>query len=69
MNWLRLLLILLMFLPGCVSPNKADKLTYDAIAPEYLGYVEKDASLDEKQKERRRETVRSWEARAKRGEE
>lgn len=61
-----MLCLLLFFVPAC-SVNKAyvaaDRATFDAVAPEYLMYVEADVALDEKQKERRRETIRSWEAR------
>lgn len=57
---------LLLLLSAC-SVNKtyvvADRATFDAVAKEYLTYVEADVALDDSQKQRRRETIRSWEAR------
>jgi hypothetical protein len=38
----------------------ADKATHNAIAPEYLDYVEDDESLDEDEKQSRRDTVATW---------
>jgi hypothetical protein len=39
---------------------KADRLTYDAIAPEYLRYVDADPGLTQEQKDRRHRTVDTW---------
>jgi hypothetical protein len=38
----------------------ADKLTYAAVAPEYLGYVNADPALTPEQKARRGRTVATW---------
>lgn len=64
-NWL--LLLVLCLLAGCNLGLEADRATYDAIAPEYVAYVDSDATLTPEQKERRHETVRSWEAKLKKG--
>jgi hypothetical protein len=42
---------------------KADRATKDAIAPEYLEYVDKDDALDQAGKDRRHRTVQTWETR------
>ena len=59
-------LLVLLLLSGC-SINQAykaaDRATYDAIAGEYVAYVGSDTALSDKQKQRRAETVASWEAR------
>ena len=59
-------LLAAVLLVGC-SPGagyvQADRLTYDAIAPEYLEYVGEDAALSSSAKARRVDTVRSWNAR------
>ncbi len=47
---------------------KADRQTYEAIAPEYLRYVRADKSLSDAQKRRREAKVRSWDARTSEGE-
>lgn len=62
---MRFLLFFLVLLVGCSFGAEADRATFDAIAPEYLGYVTQDPALTEEQKERRRQTVRSWEAKVK----
>lgn len=57
-----------LMLPGCAlfqsGPSeayiRADRITHDAIAPEYRAYVEADPTLDEGQKEARRLNVESW---------
>jgi hypothetical protein len=38
----------------------ADKATFEAISPEYLEYLQKDAALDDEQKERRKNLVETW---------
>lgn len=67
-HWvLCLLLLVLLSLAGCqgvsASYAEADAATYDAVAPEYLGYVDADPALTKDQKVRRHETVDSWKAR------
>lgn len=39
---------------------KADKATYDVIAPDYLKYVEADANLTDDQKQSKKDTVATW---------
>lgn len=56
----------LLFLSGCSIPSGyvvADRMTYDAIAPEYRAYVKADPLLNEKQKDRRYALLDSEEAR------
>lgn len=63
---LALMALYLLVAPGCTLQEAyvaADQATYDAVAPEYEGYVNLDTGLTEVQKERRRETLRSWKAR------
>ncbi len=51
---------------GCtIAPSyvKADRATYNAIAPEYRAYVDADPKLDQSEKTRRRGTLQSWDAR------
>lgn len=54
-------------LTGCASISDAyrdaDSTTYKAIAPEYRRYVENDAALDADEKQRRFNTLDSWELR------
>lgn len=61
------LLLLLVLLTGCAGLDQkyvaADKLTHEAIAPEYRRYVERDAGLDAAQKKRRLKTLEAWAAR------
>jgi len=49
---------------GCSAINKvyveADRLTYNAIAPEFLWYVGNDDTLEAAQKERRARTIEAW---------
>ena len=42
---------------------KGDRLTFDAITPAYLKYVEEDDTLSEEKKTRRKRTVRTWKLR------
>lgn len=62
-----LLVALCSCLCGCLNVQReyveADVATYEAITPEYLKYVEDDASLDGDEKDLRRNTVAIWEAR------
>lgn len=60
------LFLLALLLTGCNVGSEADRATFDAIAPEYLSYVNGDQNLTDAQKARRRETVRSWEAKVRR---
>jgi len=49
--------------PACaIDPTfvAAARASQDAMAPEYLGYVEADGKLDKAQRERRRRTVARW---------
>lgn len=54
----------MFLLPSCVAPDPtlvtASRDVHDAIAPEYIGYVDADARLDPAAKERRRRTVARW---------
>lgn len=61
-----------VFLPfllcwSCTGPAdayiQADRATFDVIAPSYLVYVTNDTNLTEEEKERRRRTIASWQAR------
>jgi len=66
-----LLLILLAFLlAACGGVGgrhaAADRATFDAIAPEYSAMVAQSITLTEEQKERRFQTLRSWQARVDR---
>lgn len=53
-----------IFCSGCVAPDPtfvaAVRASHDAIAPEYLRYVEADQALDEAARQRRRATVARW---------
>lgn len=56
---------------GCVVDKeyvKADRLTFDAIAPDYVKYVEADPALDQEQKDRRKRTIESWKLRISKSE-
>jgi hypothetical protein len=58
-----LLLSVTALLGGCTVQQeyvKADRLTFDVIAPRYLRYVEADPALDQEKKDRRKRTVESW---------
>lgn len=50
---------------GCVDRNyrEADAATFDAVAGEYLEYVEEDDKLTADQKQTRLDTILSWKAR------
>ncbi len=67
-GWLLLLAVgaIAVLCVGCSVPSgyvAADRLTYDAIAPEYKLYVSEDPDMSEEQKERRYANVSSWDAR------
>ena len=51
-------------LGGCAAPDgsfvRSERATYEAIAPEYAGYVRADPLLGPEQKARRLRTVRTW---------
>lgn len=67
----RLALLLLLVISGCAVQEKyvmADRLTYQAVSPEYMDYVEGDPTLTDEQRDRRRRTVYSWDARIKQAE-
>lgn len=61
------LLLLALLCVSCDGVSKAyvkaDELTYDAIAPEYLKYVQADEALSDAQKKRRATTVDTWRTR------
>lgn len=66
------LLPLLVLLAACrpgAGYVQADRLTFDAVAPEYSAYVASDQSLDSGQRERRQRTIASWRARLEQAEE
>jgi hypothetical protein len=54
--------LLALLITGCNLGAQADRATYEAIAPEYEAYVTADPLLTKEQKERRHQTIRSWEA-------
>lgn len=58
---------------GCsglhASYVNADRLTYEAVAPEYRDYLEADTELSVDARERRLRTLNSWEARVAAAEE
>lgn len=49
---------------GCAAPDaafvRAERATYDAVAPEYAGYVSADPGLTADQKARRQRTLQTW---------
>lgn len=46
----------------------ADRATYDAVAPEYLGYVDLDTALTAEQRKLRHDTVATWDLRLRKRE-
>jgi len=61
-----LLMLLVVAICSCTTSEvyvKADKMTYDAIAPEYVKYVEADKKLDKDAKARRVRLVETWKKR------
>lgn len=62
------LLAVAMVVAGCSSADmkayiEADKLTYDALAPEYLELVNESDKLDKDQKGRRKKLIETWKMR------
>jgi len=58
---MRKLAVALLLCGGCVSPNtQAELETFNAIAPEYVIYVESDPELTQEQKQLRYDTVETW---------
>lgn len=59
--------VILLTMSGCASIDKAyvaaDRVTYEAIGPEYTGYVNRDPDLREWEKSLRVSNVESWEDR------
>lgn len=60
-----LLALCLLLLPSCtVGPDPtfvaASRATHDAVAPEYLRYVNADPGLTQEQRDRRRATIDRW---------
>lgn len=52
-----------LLVASCTPPQlytKADRLTFDAIAPEYSSYVLTDGSLTQEQKDLRLLNVETW---------
>ena len=63
--------VLLLGLSACtpqVAYIEADRATFDAIAPAYLGYVRTDGSLSDEQVMRRSRLVDSWRIRIEQAE-
>lgn len=58
------LLFVVLVLCSCTAPSQAEQDTYQAVAPEYLQYVERDTALTEEQRQSRRDTVETWRMRA-----
>ena len=60
-------LLLTWLCAGCSGLDaryvRADRLTYEAIAPEYQAYVTRDEGLSEDQRARRLRTLAAWAAR------
>lgn len=71
MRWLALLALVLLgcailLAVGCSAQGdyvRCDRLTYDAIAPVYSGYVSSDPALADEAKDRRHRLLESWRAR------
>jgi len=67
-----LFIILFISLCSCTQMDagyvQADRATYEALAPEYLDFVN-DSTLDDDEKDRRRRLVESWNIRIKAAEE
>jgi hypothetical protein len=58
-----IVLLAVLSLSACTAPVPfvvASRATYDAIAPEYLAYIEADANLAESSKQTRRNTLARW---------
>lgn len=77
MRNLRLCLIgFIVAVSGCASTGdiiraeyvEADRATYEAIAPEYLNYVQADQSLDSDERKRRERTLTTWRLRLEQAE-
>lgn len=71
-----LVLGLVLAVSGCAATGEviradyvqADRATYDAIAPEYLKYLQADQELDSEERDRRERTVRTWRLRLEQAE-
>lgn len=60
-----LLALVLMVLPSCAGGpdptfTAASRATHDAVAPEYLGYVDADPLLTPEQRTRRHASIDRW---------
>lgn len=60
-----LLVFALLVLPSCTGGpdptfTAASRATHDAIAPEYLGYVDADPTLSPEQRTRRHASIDRW---------
>ncbi len=70
------ILSLLLVCGGCCATGDiiradyvaGDRATYDAVADEYLTYVEGDEALDDEKKARRKMTITTWRMRLEQGE-
>ncbi len=65
-------LAVMLVAAGCKGVHadyvEADRATFDAVTPEYLGYVDADAGLAPAQKARRARTIATWDLRLKKAE-
>lgn len=64
-GWLALALAgLALLVPACAAPDaafvRAERATFAAVAPEYVGYVRADPALTAEQRARRERTVATW---------
>lgn len=69
----RILIVLCALLASCGSAPQildvaADRATYDAVAPDFLRYVDADAALTAEQKQLRHDTVATWDLRLRKRE-
>ena len=62
--------LLVLSLTSCIGNEyvKADRDTFDALAPAHRAYVESDTKLSEEQKDRRYRLLESWKVRIEKAE-
>ena len=63
--------VVVLLAVGCSPASiyiEADRATYEAIAPAYLGYIERDPGLDADQVERRARLIETWRIRIEQAE-
>lgn len=62
--WARLFALFCLALSPACTPGaayvEADRLTYEAVAPDHRRYVDADPNLDAEQKARRHRTLDAW---------